>query len=519
MTSARNSYDVVVVGGGHNGLVAAAYLARAGLSTLVLERLPHTGGAARHACLVSLIPESLIGDLGLDLSLESRSVASFTPTFRDGTAGGLLVERQPGARTEQSFHDLTGGDAEYAAWQEFYADVADLAHTVAPTLLQPLPVEREIKARVDPGIWRDFVTTPLGVTIESRFADDTVRGVVASDATIGTFASLHDPTLAQNRSFLHRLIGNGTGEWQVPVGGMGVLSDALARAASDAGAEIVTSAGVSAIRGGDDAAEVTWHDGSTEHTVGARFVLSNVAPWVLRILLGETEDAASKPEGAQLTLNLLLDRLPRLRSGVDPEVAFAGTLHLGAGLHPARGGVRRRLGRPVPVGPARRGPLPVTHRRLGLSRHPHADVHRQAHPGPAVRRRPVGLQGPRGRPRAGVDRRAPGRTDRGLPGPGRGRQTAPRGGDAAGRRARAGDAGRTHPPRRPRVAVGLEPGAAGHTGAAVGRADRPRLGARLRLRIAPRRRRLRPRRTQRRARRTGLAVRASPRFFCAETRW
>ena len=67
---------------------------------------------------------------------------------------------------------------------------------------------------------------------------------------------------------------------------------------------------MSAIRGGDDGAEVTWHDGSTEHTVAARFVLSNVAPWVLRILLGETEDPASKPEGAQLTLNLLLDRLP-----------------------------------------------------------------------------------------------------------------------------------------------------------------------------------------------------------------
>ena len=59
-------------------------------------------------------------------------------------------------------------------------------------------------------------------------------------------------------------------------------------------------------------------------------MLSNVAPWVLRILLGEAEDPATKPEGAQLKINLLLDRLPRLKSGVDPEVAFAGTLHLGA---------------------------------------------------------------------------------------------------------------------------------------------------------------------------------------------
>ncbi len=334
---------MVVVGGGHNGLVAATYLARAGLSTLVLERLPHTGGAAvsaqafsgrsarlsRYSYLVSLMPEALIADLGLDLRLASRSVASYTPTLRDGKPGGLLVERHAGAPTEQSFRDLTGGDAEYAAWQEFYADVADLAHVVAPTLLEPLPVERDVRDRVDPGIWRDFVTTPLGVTIESRFADDTVRGVVATDALIGTFASLSDASLTQNRCFLYHLIGNGTGEWRVPVGGMGAVTDALARAAVDAGAEILTSAGVSAIRGGDDGAEVSWHDGTSQHTVATRFVLSNVAPWVLRILLGEPEDPTSKPEGAQLKLNLLLDRLPRLRSGVDPEVAFAGTLHLG----------------------------------------------------------------------------------------------------------------------------------------------------------------------------------------------
>ena len=57
-------------------------------------------------------------------------------------------------------------------------------------------------------------------------------------------------------------------------------------------------------------------------------MLANVAPWVLQILLGEEADPATKPVGSQLKINLLLDRLPRLRSGVDPAVAFAGTLHL-----------------------------------------------------------------------------------------------------------------------------------------------------------------------------------------------
>ncbi|MGZ6764512.1 MAG: phytoene desaturase family protein [Nocardioides sp.] len=343
MTSQSKQYDVVVVGGGHNGLVSAAYLARAGLSVLVLERLDHTGGAAvsatafpglparlsRYSYLVSLMPEQLVSDLGLDIRLASRTTASYTPTLRGGTPGGLLVERPEGEATRRSFAELTGDDSAYDAWREFYADVADLAHVVAPTLLDRLPVERTIRQQVDPGIWRDFVTTPLGAVVESRFTDDTVRGVVATDALIGTFASMHDPSLIQNRCFLYHLIGNGTGEWRVPVGGMGAVTDALAKAATEAGAEIITSAGVSAIRADDAGATVEWHDGGRDHTVEARYVLANVAPWVLRILMGEPEDPATKPQGSQLKINFLLDRLPRLRSGADPAVAFAGTLHLG----------------------------------------------------------------------------------------------------------------------------------------------------------------------------------------------
>ena len=342
METAKKQYDVVVVGGGHNGLVSAAYLAREGLSVLVLERLDHTGGAAvsstafrgqparlsRYSYLVSLMPNQLIDELGLDISLASRTTASYTPVLRDGKPGGLLVERPAGEATRRSFEELTGGSEEYDAWCRFYDQVGDLAHAVAPTLLSPLPTERAIRDRVAPDVWRDFVETPLGATIESRFRDDTVRGVAATDAVIGTFASMNERSLVQNRCFLYHLIGNGTGEWRVPVGGMGAVTDALARTATDAGAEIVTSAGVSSIRGGDGGAELSWHDGSTSRTVEARFVLSNVAPWVLRILLGEAADPETKPEGSQLKINFLLDRLPQLKSGVDPAVAFAGTLHL-----------------------------------------------------------------------------------------------------------------------------------------------------------------------------------------------
>src|SRR3984885_3745180 len=172
----HSSYDVVIAGGGHNGLTAAAYLAGAGLSVAVLERLDHTGGAAgsaqafpgfptrlsRDSYLVSLPAESIISDLDLDLQLESRSTASYTPVLRGGVAGGLLVERPEGAATRDSFRALTGSDAEYEAWRGFYRQVGDGAAAVAPTLTRPLPRESQLRGQVDPALWRDLVARPPG---------------------------------------------------------------------------------------------------------------------------------------------------------------------------------------------------------------------------------------------------------------------------------------------------------------------------------------------------------------------
>jgi len=200
---------------------------------------------------------------------------------------------------------------------------------VAPTLLRPLPRAGELAAASGP-IWRELVERPLGECLESRFDDDTVRGVALTDGLIGTFASAHDPSLRQNRCFLYHLIGNGTGEWRVPVGGMGAVTGALAQAAEKAGAVIRTGAEVSSLSADGTSAEVVYEDSAGgSGRVDARWVLSGVAPHVLAGLQGV--GAPERPEGAQLKINLLVRHLPRLRSGIDPEVAFAGTFHVAEG--------------------------------------------------------------------------------------------------------------------------------------------------------------------------------------------
>ena len=328
-------YDVAVIGGGHNGLVAATYLAKAGKSVVILEANAEVGGAttsvrafpeydamlSRYSYLISLLPDQIVSDLGLDFECISRTVSSYTPYSRNGKDSGLYVARQWDKETEDSFNELDPSGAEWAAWQDFYNEIAEFAVKIAPSMLQPLKSRSELKAEINmPEVWDYLMERPIGEVIEERFKDDLVRGVVLTDALIGTFSSAFE--MQANICFLYHLIGNGTGEWKVPRGGMGALVKELVRVATAAGVEIKVNARVKSVNTDAENATLTLEDGTT---VTSSFVLSNAAPQVLARLRGKTPPASL--EGSQMKINILLKSLPQLKSGIDPRLAFAGTFH------------------------------------------------------------------------------------------------------------------------------------------------------------------------------------------------
>ena len=341
----------MILGAGHNGLVAAGYLARAGLSVLLLEKNAYIGGAttskkvfpdydarlSRYSYLVSLLPDKIIRDLGLKLELRSRTTASFTPYQRRGAHHGLLLSNVSEAVSRASLRDLTGDDSEFEQLRKFYTLARIFADQIWDTMLRPLRDKEEFARQFAKDnrareAWRSLVEEPLGLAIERYLQDDLLRGVVLTDGKIGLFTHAHDPTLLQNRCFLYHLMGNRTGEWKVPVGGMGRVVDELIRVATGYGAEMHTKVRIESLDFSTRARTVQFELDDRSHTVDAQFVLVNFGVNVLAELLRKPYQAEATHEGSVVKINMLLQRLPRLlASRISANDAFSGTFHVDEG--------------------------------------------------------------------------------------------------------------------------------------------------------------------------------------------
>jgi phytoene dehydrogenase-like protein len=347
----KSKYDVVILGAGHNGLVAAAYLARAGLSVLLLEKNDYIGGAttslkvfpdydaqlSRYSYLVSLFPEKIIRDLGLKLELRRRTTGSFTPYVKEGRHDGLLLSNISEEVSRQSIIDLAGDGAEYEQLKKFYGLSRLFAEKVWDTMLEPLVVKEGFRSRFHADdaqreAWRSLAEEPLGYAIERYLQNDLLRGLVFTDAKIGVFTHPHDESLLQNRCFLYHLIGNKTGEWKVPVGGMGNVARELEQAARKSGAEMLTRVDLRALDVMGQKRSVEFElDGET-HAVETRFLLVNFGLNVLAKLLGKPYQPDATNEGSVFKINMLLRRLPKLKATSYPATdAFCGTFHIDEG--------------------------------------------------------------------------------------------------------------------------------------------------------------------------------------------
>src|SRR5438552_4912249 len=341
----KSRYDVVILGAGHNGLVAASYLVRAGLSVLLLEKNDYIGGAttsqklfadydarlSRYSYLVSLFPAKIIRDLGLRLELRRRATGSFTPYIKSGQHDALLISNVDEELSRRSMVDLTGSETEFEQMQKFYHLSRVFAEPAWDSMIEPLVSKEEMKRRFETDdlsreAWRSLAEEPLGRALERYLQNDLVRGLVLSDAKIGIFTHPHDPSLVQNRCFLYHLIGNKTGEWKVPVGGMGAVTRELEDAARSAGAEFLTN--VDLVDVDLTTRAVAFEVDGNKQTVDAGFLLVNFGRNVLAKYSGKAYQPEAADEGSVFKINMLLRRLPKLKAKkYPPEQAWCGTFH------------------------------------------------------------------------------------------------------------------------------------------------------------------------------------------------
>jgi phytoene dehydrogenase-like protein len=348
--------DVVIIGGGHNGLACAAYLAKAGLDVLVLEKRGVVGGAAATeepwpgyrvssaSYVVSLMPPQVVREL--DLKRFGYEVSIITPDyfvpFPDGTSLTLWgdVERDAAAIGRFSERDA----AAYVAFDRYFDRVArllkDLLFVVPPNMnLRDLPKWAATAGRFRKWSGRDLHETVRLFTMSAAdfldewFEDERVKGALATQAIIGAWCGPMTPGSAY--VLMHHWIGEvdgHAGAWGWARGGMGGISAAMARSAEAAGAEIRTDAEVDrvAINASGRAVGVALADGSL---VRAQRVVSCAHPVTTYLsLIGEERLPGDvvhdvkryRTRSGSVKLNVALSELPAF-----PAWDQEGDLHKG----------------------------------------------------------------------------------------------------------------------------------------------------------------------------------------------
>jgi phytoene dehydrogenase-like protein len=300
-------FDALVVGGGHNGLVAAAYLARAGARTLVVESRAKTGGAAttespwedhpgvrvtRLSYVMSLMPPSIVRDLSLERhGYKVHPMGPYFQAFPDG--GALTIHDEDPARTYEEISRWSVKDARaWVRWNEWLAGLADhlgpLLMTVPPAIGSHSAGDLAAMARL---VWRNrgvdarvvaditrLMTMSIADLLDDWFESPQVKGALAVNGVIGTWAGPFEPGTAYVMAH-HSIgdVGDGQlGSWGYPEGGMGAVSDAIRRAAESFGAQVRTRAEVARILTSDGRATgVVLRDGQE---ISAPVVVSSTHP-------------------------------------------------------------------------------------------------------------------------------------------------------------------------------------------------------------------------------------------------